>query len=339
MINIGIIGMGMMGRTHFEAYQTFPGVRVAAICDRKPQRASGNLVGTEGNVLGAGVQQLDMTGILGTTDHLELFNNPEIDVLDICTATPTHPDLVRAALATGKHVICEKPLARTAAAAREIVTAARQAKGTFMTAMCLRFWPEWAWLKTALLERHYGEVHSAVLRRVTSMPQGWYANGQLSGGALLDLHIHDTDFVYFLFGKPQAVFSRGYTKTSRAIDHLVTQYLYDPGQGPPLVSAEGSWALADGFGFEMDYTLNCELATLDYSLSRSPALKVSHNGKSETIEVANETGYTAELRYFVECLQASKKPTLVTLDDPVNCLEILEAEERSIASGQIERVL
>src|SRR3954469_13136772 len=106
MLNVGIIGMGMMGRTHFEAYALLPNVKVRAICDRNAHRASGNMVGTEGNVLGAGVQQLDMTGILGTMDHLEILNHPEIDIIDICTATPNHLELATAALATGKHVIC-----------------------------------------------------------------------------------------------------------------------------------------------------------------------------------------------------------------------------------------
>ncbi|MDX1962247.1 MAG: Gfo/Idh/MocA family oxidoreductase [Pirellulales bacterium] len=335
MINVGIIGMGMMGRTHFEAYQLLPNVQVTMICDRNPQRASGNMVGTEGNVLGAGIQRLDMTNITGTTQMADVFNNPELQLIDICTATPTHPELVAAALATGKHVLCEKPLARTAAAARQMVAAAAASPGLFMTAMCLRFWPEWAWLKHAITANRYGRVRSATFRRVTSMPAGWYSKGELSGGALLDLHIHDTDFVYYLFGRPAGVFSRGYSKTSGAVDHLVTQYLYPAGSGPELVVAEGSWSLAPGFGFEMAYTVNCEEATLDYRLGRTPALQVSQNGVLQPIHLPEETGYLCELRYFVDCIHAGERPTVVTLEDPVQCLEILEAEEASVASGQI----
>jgi predicted dehydrogenase len=338
MLNVGIIGMGMMGRTHFEAYALLPNVKVRAICDRNPQRASGDLVGTEGNVLGAGVQQLDMTGILGTTDHLEILNHPEIDIIDICTATPNHLELAMAALATGKHVICEKPLARTSAIARQIASAAREASGLFMTAMCLRFWPEWAWLKTAIDEQRYGRVLGVTIRRVASMPKGWYSNGELSGGALLDLHIHDTDFVDYLLGKPAAVFSRGYSKTSGAVDHLVTQYLFDGPDAPSLVTAEGSWCLADGFGFQMKYTVNCERATLDYDLGRTPLLTVTANGEVEAITLPNETGYFRELQYFVGCVERGEQPSVVKIDDPVRCLEILEAEERSVKSGKIERI-
>jgi predicted dehydrogenase len=330
--------MGMMGRTHFEAYQALPGVRVRAICDRNPHRASGDLVGTEGNVLGAGIQRLDMTGIIGTTNSAELFANSELDVLDICTATPSHVELATAALATGKHVLCEKPLARTSVDARRICSAAQKAQGLFMTAMCLRFWPEWAWLKAAVSEEKFGPVLSATFHRLTSMPAGWYKNGELSGGALLDLHIHDTDFVEYLFGMPRAVYSRGYSKTSGAVDHVCTQYIYDPGQGPPLVTAEGTWALAEGFGFQMKYVVNCERATMTYDLARAPTLLVHANGQATEIAVANENGYLAELRYFLDCVRTGKRPEIVRLDDPVRCLQILEAEERSVHSGAIELV-
>lgn len=338
MIKVGIIGMGMMGRTHFEAYQTLPNARVIAICDRNAPRASGNLVGTEGNVLGAGIQQLDMTNILGTTNVEELFNHPEIDLLDICTATPTHPELVAAAIKTGKHILCEKPLARTAALGREIINAARQSKGMFMTAMCMRFWPEWVWIKDAVAEKKFGRTLGATFRRVASMPPGWYSNGKASGGALLDLHIHDTDFVYYLFGMPDSVFSRGYSKTSGEVDHVVTQYHYDPATGPALVAAEGSWCLADGFGFQMKCTINCENATIDYDLARTPALQVTQAGKTILIEVPNETGYQSEVRYFVDCIEKRRQPEIVKLDDPVRCLEILEAEEKSIRTGGIVKL-
>jgi len=105
------------------------------------------------------------------------------------------------------------------------VTAAQAAHGFFMPAMCLRFWPQWVWAKQAITQGAYGRVLAARFRRV-SEPPGWsrstYFNGEQSGGALLDLHIHDTDFVQFLFGRPRGVFSTGLTRFSGAIDHVVT---------------------------------------------------------------------------------------------------------------------
>ncbi len=157
-----------------------------------------------------------------------------------------------------------------------------------------------------MAEQSYGKVLGVTIRRVASMPKGWYSNGELSGGALLDLHIHDTDFIDYLLGKPAAVFSRGYSKTSGAVDHLVTHYLYEGPDAVPLVTAEGSWCLADGFGFQMKYTVNCERATLDYDLGRTPMLTVAANGTVETITLPNENGLPARAQVFCRLHRARR---------------------------------
>ena len=192
-----------------------------------------------------------------------------MDVIDICLPTPTHVEIATAALATGKHVMCEKPLAPHGADARED----RRRRGAGQGLV------------------HAGDVH-AVLAGVgvaqagggrgaatagscrrssgasASTPAGWFRNGQLSGGALLDLHVHDTDFVYHLFGKPRHVFSRGHVGKSGEIDHVVTQYLYAATPARASVTAEGSWTAAEGFGFRMQYTVHFERATADFDLAR-----------------------------------------------------------------------
>src|ERR1051325_8728872 len=101
-----------------------------------------------------------------------------------------------------------------------------------MPAMCLRFWPEWAWVKRAIDDGRFGKVLAARFRRVAE-PPGWgqhnFLEGSKSGGALLDLHIHDVDFVLQCFGRPCAVFATGYTKLSGAVDHVVAQYQFPAG--------------------------------------------------------------------------------------------------------------
>jgi predicted dehydrogenase len=331
-VRVGIIGLGFMGRMHISAYGKVPNARIVSIADQDAKRAGGDFSGAWGNIAGA-AERLDMTGIAGTTDPNALIGNPDVDLVDICLPTPAHEPLVLAALEAGKHVLCEKPLALDSASGRRIADAAARARGTFMPAMCLRFWPQWAWLKDAIADRRYGDVRGATFRRVASMPPGWFSNGAMSGGGILDLHVHDTDFVYYAFGKPDAVFSRGYTKTSGRTDHIVTSYLY--GDGPALVSAEGSWCMADGFSFTMRYTVNFERATADFDSSRSPDLVVSSEGKNETVALTGD-GYERELIYLVDCLEAGRRPSIVTADDAVASLSIVEAEDRSVASGKIE---
>ena len=222
MTRIGIIGLGFMGRMHISAYAKLSGARLVAVADQDEKRASGDFSGGWGNIAGS-AESLDMTGITGTTDFQALIRHPDVDVVDICVPTPSHEALAVAALEAGKHVLCEKPLALDSSSAERMAQTAARAKGLFMPAMCMRFWPQWAWLKQAVDEKRYGRVLGATFRRVASMPPGWFSNGQMSGGALLDLHIHDTDFVFHLFGRPDAVFSRGYSKTSGRTDHIATR--------------------------------------------------------------------------------------------------------------------
>jgi predicted dehydrogenase len=180
-------------------------------------------------------------------------------------------------------------------------------------------------------------VLAARFRRVAE-PPGWgkntFFNGAESGGGLFDLHIHDTDFVQFCFGRPQGVFSSGYVKFSGAIDHVVTQYEVTTGA---IVHAEGSWAMTPGFGFNMSYTVNFERATADYDIARGKeSLRLSEEGQgSRVIPFDAPDGYVGELRHFVDCARNGMAPTVVTAMDGLASVEICEAEERSVSERQI----
>jgi predicted dehydrogenase len=337
MTNIGIVGLGFMGLTHIKAYRQLPNANIVAICDAIRLPADGNLTPVAGNISTADQIKFDMSVVKGYRDYAEMLANPDVQLVDICLPTPLHAPVAIAALRAGKHVICEKPLARTSAVCREILEAAKSAKGYFMPAHCLRFWPEWAWAKQAITEGRYGKVLAARFRRV-SEPPGWskgtYLKGEDSGGALLDLHIHDTDFVQFCFGRPRRVYSQGFSRLSGAIDHVVTQYDVP---GGAAVSAEGTWVMHAGHGFNMAYTIVFENATADYDLTRGAApLKLFQDGQPpQTIACAGGDGYLGELRHMLESIEAGRPPSMVTGEDGLNAVAICEAEERSIKSGQL----
>ncbi len=336
MANVGVIGLGFMGLTHIRAYQQIPQARVVAICDAVRLPSDGNLSSIAGNISTTDNIQFDMSVVKGYRDYHELLANPEVQLVDICLPTPLHAQVSIAALKAGKHVICEKPLARDLATCKTIVDAARQARGFFMPAMCLRFWPEWVWVRHAIAANRYGRVLAAHFRRLSG-PPGWsqstYLKGDESGGALLDMHIHDADFVQFCFGRPKRVFSTGLSLLSGAIDHVVTQYEVSGGS---CVSAEGSWLMSPGFGFNMSYTVLFERATVDYDSGRgAEVLKLFVSGEDpRVIRCEGGDGYVGELRHMIESVQSSKAPSIVTVEDGMSAVEICEAEERSIKTGR-----
>ena len=336
-INVGIVGLGFMAATHVKAYRQLPQAKIYAVCNPSGRCLDGDLTRVGGNIGANDPVNLDMSQVRGTRDFNDLLNDPAIEIIDICTPTQQHPELFAAALRAGKHVICEKPIARNSILAREMVAVSRSASTYSMPAMCLRFWPEWAWLKNAIANNSYGKVLSARFRRVAEPPhwgQKHFAQGASSGGAILDLHIHDVDFVQFCFGKPRRVFATGYTKYTGAIDHVVAQY--DVASGA-IVHAEGSWAMAPGFGFHMSYTVNFENATADYDLVRAPdaMLKLLRPGQPpETIKCAGPDGYVLELQHLLDSVRERSAPSVVTMEDGLYAIEICEAEERSIATGE-----
>ena len=336
MTHLAIVGLGFMAATHIRACRQVPGARIAALCNPSGRHLDGDFTHVAGNVGATDPVKLDMNGVKATRHFEELLDDPGIHLIDICAPTKAHRDLAVAALRAGKHVLCEKPLARNVADAREIADAAAAAKGFFMPAMCLRFWPEWAWLKAAIADGRYGKVLAARFRRVAE-PPGWgqknFFAGAESGGALFDLHVHDTDFVQFCFGRPAGVFSTGGVKFSGAFDHVVTQYQVASGA---MVHAEGGWAMTPGFGFHMSYTVNFERATADYDLARGKeALRLCEEGRpARVIACEGADGYVGELRHLVECIQTGRAPSVVTARDGLQSIEICEAEEKSARLGR-----
>ena len=336
-VNVAVVGLGFMGVTHIKTYLNVKAARIVAVCDSVRVPVNGVLPGVTGNITGSGA--IDLGRNLKVYRALDdLLADPEVELVDLCVPTALHPEQATAALKAGKHVLCEKPLALNSTQARKIVQAAETASGFFMPAMCMRFWPGWSLLKQVVKEKPYGKVQVASFRRL-SPPPGWskatYCNAKLSGGALLDLHIHDTDFVQFLFGKPKSVYSTGVIGKGGSIDHVVTQYGFP---GGPAVYAEGTWLLAGNFN--MSYTVICERATLDYDLARgADALRVTEAGKkTRVVKCAGSDGYTGEIRYLLEAIQTGKPPKVVTARDGLSAVEICEAEAKSVRTGRVVAV-
>lgn len=335
MLKVGIAGIGTMGTTHLDAYGKIKGAKVVAVADLFEDRREGRTL-VAGNVKGQSQGGTDFASFRKYAEAMEMIADSDIDIIDICLPTPLHARYATAALKAGKHVLTEKPFALDAREAQTLAKAAAKSDKLLMCAMCMRFWPAWAWLKQAIDKQTYGRVLAAHFRRVTSHPgRSFYLDGDACGGAILDLHIHDTDFVQHCFGKPKAVFSRGYSRPTNAIDHVLTHYLYDD---VPLVTAEGGWAMTPGFGFQMQFTVNFERATAVFDNGAPEPLQLVRNGKSTPVKVKPGMGYQHEIAYFVDCVRTGRRPEVVDPAGAARSVAIVEAEVRSIRSGRPEKV-
>jgi len=336
-IGVGVIGLGFMGRTHVAAFQDARAAglpcKLVAVADPNADRREGRGEGAGNISTGAQAERLfDPAEVTGYADWRGLLTDDAVELISICTPTPTHVELGLAAIATGKHVLIEKPLALTSADARRVAEAARASSAIVMPAMCIRYWPAYAWLKEAVDSGKFGKVRSATFHRLGSTPAwaDFYADAARSGGALVDLHIHDTDFVRHCFGPPAEVVSAG------TPNHVTTIYRYD--NGPGMVVAEGGWGHDPGFGFRMRFVVCFERATAEFDLGREPQLVLSREGESAPIEVEPITGYDAEIRHLVRCIAAGAADAGVTCDDAADSLALLEAERRSLETGGMVRL-
>jgi len=337
MIRVGVVGIGFMGKMHFGVHQAGRKSKVVAIADVNKAKLEGDWSSIAGNIDDPSAKGVDLTGIKAYAKAEDLIKDPDVDLVDITLPTYLHADYAIKALKAGKHVLCEKPIALTMAQAERMVAAAKKAKGLFMVAHCIRFWPEYEVLKKIIDKKTYGPVFGATFRRLSPTPvwgwRNWLQKHKLSGGALIDLHIHDVDFVNHLFGRPQSVTAVGMSKTSGGVDHIVAHYTFR--RKNLQVTAEGGWAFPPAFPFSMAFTVICEKATIEYSSSASPSLTVyTAAGKTLTPKVPAGDGYSREIDYFLNCIRKGEKPTRVTPEDARDALKVAWAEMRAIRSGR-----
>jgi predicted dehydrogenase len=341
-----VIGLGFMGATHIAAFASANSAGFAnelvAVCDRKASRRAGELGDVGGNLDTAGRESraFDPSRVRGYERSEDLIADPNVDLISVCTRTDTHVELCIRAMEAGKHVIVEKPVALTSQDVRRVAGVAKATGKTCMPAMCLRFWPAWRWLRDRIADRTFGACRSATFTRLAPSPgwsSGFFADGTQSGGALIDLHIHDADFVRFCFGGPSSVGSAGRMGRG-ALDHVTTLYRFADADKPTHVVAEGGWDHHPGFTYRMRYIAVFDDATVEYDQLRTPQLVVCRDGAAEPVEVSPLSGYDLQSRALIAALSGKPHEPLPTLEDAVAVTELLEAERTSAAEGRMVKL-
>ncbi len=200
---VGIIGAGFIGQFHARGVhglirQGLLDARYVAACDRIAERAE------------------DFARIAGldswTTDPDELIALPDVNTVYVCTPTGNHKELVRKAAAAGKHVFCEKPLARDLADARDMYDAVREAGVRHQVGLILRHAPIFNVLKEMMSDPKLGRPMAVIFRDDQFFPiQGFYASewrkdfAVAGGGTLIEHSIHDLDLLTWLVGEIESL--------------------------------------------------------------------------------------------------------------------------------------
>jgi predicted dehydrogenase len=308
-MNLALLGYGFMGGAHLAAMQRIAGVEVKAVSSRTRPSADGP---ARGNMdLQSGPLP---DAVAWHADWRSIIEDPEIDVVDVCLPTDLHREVVLGALAAGKHVLCEKPMALNIADCAELVAAAKASGRVFMVAQVLRFMYPYRYAARFLHDVGRDNIVRCVLRRSTGYPQwgSWLIQEERSGGAILDLLSHDLDQALNLFGKPRSVRAH----SLGPVDTMRGTLRYDDGLE---VEVEGGWFPSDApFSASFEIQAKDTLLTFrDNVLSRKEGGREAH-----AIEIPEHDPYFDEIAYFIDCCRRNAAPTLCLPTESAQAVEL-----------------
>ncbi|MCK4323295.1 MAG: Gfo/Idh/MocA family oxidoreductase, partial [Armatimonadetes bacterium] len=228
MIDVAVVGTGGLGSRHAANFAQIDGCRVKRVYDIVAENAENCA-----EPLGAEVAR-DFDQCLAD----------DIDAVVVVTPTDVHAQYCIKAAQAGKHIFCEKPMARTLDEADQVVEAVEAAGVKMMVGHVLRFFPEYQTARQMVQEGQLGDVGMIRMARINLMPDGWYADLQRSGGVILDMIIHDFDWLLWTLGPPERVYAHGLYEQLPALDYALCTFRFPQGT---VAFVEGSWADATGF--------------------------------------------------------------------------------------------
>lgn len=299
-VKAAILGFGGMARGHLHAYQRLKKenaqIELIALCDINPnqfEREEGTNIET--------AKKEDLSGLRLYTDcETMLKSEPELDMIDICLPSYLHCKYTVMMLKKGYHVLCEKPMSLHASECEEMILAAEKSGKKLMIGQCLRFDPNYVYLKETIESGTFGNVRHAHFSRLSSIPlwgfEKWYQDTARSGGCATDLHIHDVDMIRFLFGEPNAV-SAVATEDRTKWQVINSRFHYGNGT---LIVADGSWDEARTFPFEMSYRVRFDRAEVVFDGTNVTVYP--DEGAVFTPERKNASRITEEIRCLGESI-------------------------------------
>ena len=319
MIKVGLIGCGFMGNMHANCYKNIEGVKLVAVADLRREKA----------------EEL-ADGATIYSDGIDLINNADVDVIDICLPTYLHAKYALMAMDKVKYLFVEKPVTLTNAEAQALIEKSKETGCNVQVGQVIRFWDEYVELKKIIESGKYGKVLNANFRRISPKPgwgwENWLSDVTRSGGAAQDLHIHDTDYVLSVFGEPES-----FTSIKNAVgeenSYINTIMKYKDF----VVGVEGTWELPGTHPFEATFRVVFEKATVEnaggkficYTNDGASEIKIEKielAGGYKGGNISDLGGYYNELVYFTNAVKNGGKIEKATLTDASKSLAFVLKE-------------
>ncbi|WEK55959.1 MAG: Gfo/Idh/MocA family oxidoreductase [Candidatus Cohnella colombiensis] len=319
MFHVLIIGAGTMGKTHIQAFSHMEDVKIIGVIDKKGQ-------------------DVELECPVFSSFEEALMSIERIDIVDICVPTPLHLEFIKKAADAKLNIICEKPIARSLEEGLESIRYCQQKNVKLFVAHVLRFFPEYERAKELLDNNAIGKVGVARTTRAGSYPRGWndwYSNYESSGGLILDMVIHDIDFLRWCFGDVERVYAKGtFGKGFEKLEYALITLRFKNGV---IAHVEGSWAHDS---FSMKFELAGTNGVIDYDSLKDKSIEAririqeaSVGGVPVPESPLKTTPYYRELRHFMDCLKTGETPK-VTADDALEAIKISLSAIESIRTNK-----
>lgn len=320
-MRVGIVGSGVMGEVHAAGWRTTGAELMGCTSLNLPQATA--LAG--------------QYNIKVYQDYAELLR--DVDIIDVCVPTYLHKQMVLQAAASGKHVVCEKPIALSLQDGQEMIEACQRAGVRLFVAMVVRFFPQYRLSRELVAKGQIGKLGVMRLKRVSYAPQtagNWYADESRSGGMLLDLMIHDFDYARWLGGEVERVYARLNQATDGPGQYAQVILRHREGA---MALVEGGWAYPPGvFRTALDLSGTeglIEWSSDEHAPVRSFVLSKPGEASSVGLPVSglSDDPYALELQHAYRAIE-SGQPFEVTPEDSLEALRIALAARESIATGR-----
>src|SRR5918993_755791 len=306
-MQVGLVGAGFMGGVHLNAYAGIPEVEVVGVAGAK------------------------IVGARPYASYEELVAAEDVEVVDICLPTAFHRDLAVRAAGEGRHVIVEKPIARTIEDAQEILDSFSGDGPRLFVGHVVRFFPEYVGIKQKIDAGDLGTIGVVRTSRRSPFLTGWndwYADWRVSGGVLLDLVIHDFDFLRWALGEVERVYARGILgREYNRLDYVLVTLHFENGA---IAHVEGHWGYPGPFNYSIEVAGSCALITVD-STEPAPLELIGETAtRGEVPDLASgKSPYAKELEHFIHCIATGEEP-IVQSQDACEALRIGLAATESV---------
>lgn len=326
-MKVGVIGCGGMGTTHYlslKALSEKMDLEVIALADIREEfleKASRYFPDAR-----------------TYREGMELLEQEKLDIVHICLPSYLHTEYALKAMDRKINVFIEKPVCLSHEEGRLLLQKEEETGVKAMVGQVVRSFEEYQFLKQVYEDKRYGNLKSIVMQRISGdVPWGyedWFHDEKKSGSVVLDLHVHDLDFLRYLLGEPDSFEVKAGTFQSGMINQIIAWYEF----GEVFAMAEGVWNISPKVPFEAGFRACFEEAAVCFNGQKTPPLIVyKKDGETEIpelhreydtedssagINISNLGPYYKEIKYFVECVRDNKPVQTAPLLEGVKSVDL-----------------